>query len=92
MLLTGGGGVTTIDKEDNRTKRQIRESIPICQHGIQVMSRDEESFELPHIWDSVIPTINSLGGGDQQDLTPLPPGGSSVLMKMADAAFETVNK
>ncbi len=42
-------GVTTIDREDNRTKRQIRESISIRQHGTQVMNREVGSFELPHI-------------------------------------------
>ncbi len=51
-----------------RLKRQIRESISIHQHNTQVMNRDKGSFELPRVWDSVIPTINLVGGG-QEDLS-----------------------
>ncbi len=61
MWLTGGE-VTTIDREDNWLKRQIRESIPICQHGANVMSSDERStrWQLSSDEDGqrVIETLN----------------------------------
>ena len=38
------GQVSSIDREENRLKRQIRESISICQHKTEVMNRDEGSL------------------------------------------------
>ncbi len=56
------GDITTVDSEDNHTKRQIRESISIRQHSGVVMNRDEGSFDLSHVWDNILPPIK-LGGG-----------------------------
>ncbi len=33
------------------------------------MNRDEGSFDLPHVWDNVLPPIK-LGRGGQEDLVP----------------------
>ena len=57
------GDISTVDGEDNQLKRQIRESIAICQHGKVVMNRDEGLYDLPHIWDNVLPPIKLGGGG-----------------------------
>ena len=62
MSSTGGiSTISTVDSEDNHTKRQIRESIFIRQHGGVVMNRDEGLFDLSHVWDNVLPPIR-LGG------------------------------
>ena len=63
----------TVDRDDNRSKHQIRESISIRQHGKIVMNWDESSFDLPHTWNSVLPTIQLRGGGGEATRSRLLP-------------------
>ncbi len=64
------GEIKTVDREDNRLERQIRESISIRQHAKTVMNRDEGSYDLSHAWDTVLPTINLEGGHQHLELPP----------------------
>ena len=66
------GQIKTVDRDNNRLKRQIRERISIRQHGKTVLNRDEGSYDLPHAWDTAFPTIKLGVGQHHIELPPLP--------------------
>ena len=46
-------GANIIDKDPNKRTRQVKESIWIRKTKIS-MNRDEDNYELPHMYDDVI--------------------------------------
>ncbi len=46
--------IETVDKECYRKKRQVRESWWMRRIEGQVINRNEESYDLPHIYDVII--------------------------------------
>ena len=58
------------------------------------MNRDKGPFELPHILDSVVPTINLEGGPrrSSSNIAATVHQVAAVLKMMADLVVETVNQ
>jgi len=55
------GGAKVIDREEDRSRRWIRESIWIRRRKGNTLNRDEGAYHLSHHWSSLVPVVPSGG-------------------------------
>jgi len=62
VSATAAAFVETTVRQDNRMDRWIREAIHIRKEQDRLMNRDEESYQLPHIYDYLLSATATPGG------------------------------